>query len=152
MLSCQKFLHKFRSLSGFLGISVLGCQKVMRKVPPRFHQSFTKIAQGSWSPVFWGRSVHELLNGSAEGSTKVPLKFYQDSPSFVASLVFHQGSTKVLPRLPKFRSLSGFLGQVHVKLPKGSVEGSTKVPPKFYQDCPSFVPKASKRPYLRYVP
>ena len=31
----------------FWGGSVLSCQKVLRKVPPRFHQSFTKIAQVS---------------------------------------------------------------------------------------------------------
>ncbi len=51
---------------------------------------------------------------------------------------FHQGSTKVLPRLPTFRTLSGFLGQIRVELLKGSAEGSTMqgstgVPLRFHE-------------------
>ena len=42
-----------------------------------------------------------------------------------------------------FRALCGSLGQIQVELPKGFAEGSskgsTKVPPKFYQNCRNFV-------------
>ena len=38
-----------------------------------------------------------------------------------------------------FRTLCGSLGQIRVELPEGSVEGSTKVPPKLYQGCQRFV-------------
>ena len=39
-----------------------------------------------------------------------------------------KGSAKVPPRLRKFRDVSGLLGQIRLGLPKGSVEGSAKVP------------------------
>ena len=96
------------------GRSVLGCQKVPRKVPPRFR----------------------------EGSAKVPPTFHQASPSFVVSLILWgrsvglpkgsaEGSTKVPPSFSKFRCVSDSLGQIRLGLPKGSAEGSTKVPPTF---------------------
>ena len=128
MLTCKKVLRKappkfypdcrsFVISVGSWGRSVLSCQKVLRKAHhARFYQSFTKIAQGSWSPVFWGRFVHELPKGSAGGSTKVPpivsLAFWGRSVLSCQKVLgrFHQGSTKVLPRLPKFRNISGSSG------------------------------------------
>ena len=67
---------------------MLSCQKVLRKVPPRF-------------------TLRSLSGFSGAAARRL-----------------HQGSTKVLPRLPKFRSLSGSLGPVHVELPKVSAQVS----------------------------
>ena len=75
-----------------------------------------------------------LVKGSAEGSTKGSTKV---PPGF------HQGSTKVLPRLPVSDSLwfsgsgpcwvaKGFCGRFHHAR---FYRGSTKAPPKFYQGC-----------------
>ena len=89
------------------GRSVLGRQKVPRKVPPRFS---TKVQQGCstvppvlqvswclWFSAEWFRGrIHQ-------GCTEVSPGFHQDCASFVVSLVFWGSS----------------LG-----LPKGSVEGS----------------------------
>ena len=113
------------------GRSVLGRQKVPRKVPPRFRQ----------------------------GSTKVSPRFHQVSPSFVVSLVlwgrsvlgcqkvrgrFHQGLAKVPPRFHQVSSL----GQIRLGLPRGLMgcqkvlrfhQGFTEVPPRFHEGCASFV-------------
>ena len=43
---------------------------------------------------------------------------------------FGQGFTKVTVRFFKLRGVSGFLGQVRRRLPKGFVEGFTEVPPR----------------------
>ena len=40
-----------------------------------------------------------------------------------------------------FRTLSGSLGQIRLGLPKGSAEGSTKVPPRFHQSSTKVPPK-----------
>ena len=93
--------------------SVLGCQKVPRKV----HQGSAKVApriskfrgvSGSLGQIRLG-----LAKGSAESSAKVPPRF-------------HRGSTKVSRRLRKFRDHSGFLGaSAHpFRFRKGSAEGS----------------------------
>ena len=114
-------LRKFRGVSGLLGRSVLGCQKVPWKVPPRFHRGSTKVAQVSLS----------LWSSGAD-------------PSWAAKRFrgrFHQGFTEVPPRLRKFRYLSGLLGQIRLGLPKGSVEGSTKVSPRFHQGSSKGAPK-----------
>ena len=105
------------------GRSVLDRQKVPQKVPPRFRQSSSK-----------------------QGSTKVPqvsccLWFCGADPSWTAKRFrrrFHQGfakvpASKVPPRFLKFRAVSGSVGQIRLGPPKGSAEGSTKVPPKFRQ-------------------
>ena len=60
---------------------------------------------------------------------KIPPRFRQGSTIF----------TQVPARLRKFRGVSGLLGQIRSGLPKGSVEGSTKVAPRFHQGCASFV-------------
>ena len=108
----------------------LGLLKRFRR---RFHQGFTKVAQVSW--CLWSSGA---------------------DPSWAAKRLrgrFNQGcnevppcSTKVSLRLRKFRGVSGLLGQIHLGLPKGCVEGSTKVatrfhhvPPRFHQGCASFV-------------
>ena len=114
------------------GRSVLGCQKVPRKVPPRFRQGFTKVpprfskfrgVSGSLGQIRVG-----LPKGSAEGSTKVSPRFHQGStevlevswclwlsgadPCWAAKRFrgrFRQGFTKVPPRFSKFRGVSGSL-------------------------------------------
>ena len=83
------------------GRPVSGCQKVLRKVPPRFRQVW-------W--CLWDRSVL--------GCQKVHLWLPRGSV---------EGFTKVSRRSRKFRdlfNLSGFLGQVLFRFRKGSVEGS----------------------------
>ena len=61
--------------------------------------------------VLWGRSV----GGCQQVPRKVPPRF-------------HQGSAKVPPKFSKFRGVFGSLGQISLGLPKGSPEGSAKVP------------------------
>ena len=101
--------------SGSLEQSVLGCQKVPRKVPPSFQQGSAKVSP-RFHLVLWSRSVL----GCRKVLRKVPPRFHQDSPSLVLSLVLWGGSV---------------LGcqEVHLGVPKGSVEGSTKVSPRFHQ-------------------
>ena len=52
---------------------------------------------------------------------------------------FHQACAKLPPRLRKFRGVPDLPGQIRLGLPKGFVEGSTKVAPSFHQGCASFV-------------
>ena len=103
----------------FRGRSVLGCQKVLWKVPPRLRQASTKVTQVSW--CLWSSGA---------------------DPSCAAKRFcgrFHQGCAKLPPRLRKFRGVSGLPGQIRLGLPKGFVEGSTKVAPSFHQGYASFV-------------
>ena len=125
------------------GRSVLGCQKVPRKVPPRFrgrfrqgstkvlpriHQGSTKRLQVSWCLWFseqdpsWAakRFRARFHQGSAEGSAKVPPRFRQGFTK--VSPRFHQGSTKVPPSFSKFRGVSGSLSKIRLGLPKGSTK------------------------------
>ena len=114
--------NSFRTLYGFLrpilvvslvlwGSSVLGCQKVPRKVPSRFRQGSAKV-----SPRFH------------QGSTKVPPRFskccgvssslgqiHQGSPGFVVSLALWGRSVLGCQKVPR------------------------KVSPRFRQRSPSFV-------------
>ena len=112
------------------GRSVLGCQKVPRKVPPRFHQRSTKIPprfqRGSPSFV-----VSLLLRGRSflgcqkvprkvpprfhQRSTKIPPRFQRGSPSFVVSLLLWGRSVLGCQKVPR------------------------KVPPRFHEGCASFV-------------
>ena len=120
------------------GRSVLGCQKVPRKVPPRFRgrfrqgsakdspsfrQGFTKVPLSFHQPRFSkfravSGSLSQVRLGLPKGSTKFP-------PSFVVSLVAD-------PSLAAQRFILG-CQEVHLGLPKGSAEGSTKVPPRFHR-------------------
>ena len=85
------------------------------KVPARVHQGSTKVLQVSWCLWFSGTD-----------------------PSWAAKRFcgrFHRGFTKVPPRFFKFRGVFGFLGQIRLGLPKGSVEGSPRfhmVPPRLW--------------------
>ena len=83
--------------------------------------------------VLWGRSVSSFVGCGR--FTKLPPRF-------------HRGSTKVSPRLRKFRDLSGLLGQIRFGVPKGSVEGSpitsldlspSSVPQLFFAFSPNSV-------------
>ena len=118
------------------GRSVLGRQKVPRKVPPRFHQCSSSFVVS----LVLGQICLGLLKGSAvhQGSSTGAPRFHQGSWSFVVSLVLwgrsvlgcqkvpskkvlwkvHPGSTNVSPRLRKFRDLSCFLGQIHFGVPR----------------------------------
>ena len=94
------------------GRSVLGSQKVPLKVPPRFCQGSTKVAQVSWCLWSSGQVPLGLPKGSMEGSTKaaprfrqgstkVPARVHQGSSSFVVSLVLIcLGCQKVLWKVP----------------------------------------------------
>ena len=88
------------------GRSVLGRQKVPRKVPPRFStkvqgcSTVPPVLQVSWCLWF---SAERFRGRFHQGCTEVSPGFHQDCASFVVSLVFWGSS----------------LG-----LPKGSVEGS----------------------------
>ena len=98
------------------GRPVLGCQKVPRKVPPRFrgrfrqgftkvsprfHQGSTKLLQISWclwlsgADLSWAAKKFRLglPKSSAEGSPR----FHRGSTKVPSR--FHQGSAKVPPRL-----------------------------------------------------
>ena len=75
------------------GRSVLSCQKVLRKVPPR-------------------------------GSTGVPPRFHQGCPSFVVSPVFWGRCVLSCQKVP---------WKVPPRVPQ------CKAPPKFHQGCPSFI-------------
>ena len=86
---------KFRYLSGLLGQMVLGCQKVPRKVSPRFrqdstnvparvHQGSTKVLQVSWCLWFSGADpswaaarfgLKRLRGRFHQGSAKVSRRF-----------------------------------------------------------------------------
>ena len=110
------------------GRFVLGCQKVPRKVPPRFHQGCSSFMVSG----FLVQISLELPTGSAEGSPKV-------SPRS------HQGFTKVAKRFcRRFRGrchqgctmifqvsscLSMFLSGGSPWAVKGFVEGFAKVNP-----------------------
>ena len=99
--------------------SVLGCQRFRG----RFHHGSAKFHQGSTKFFkfcgFSGSLGHVRLGlprfhqGSAEGSTKVSSRFHQN--------------------LHSVRGVSGFLEQMRLGLPKGCLEVSTKVPPRFRQ-------------------
>ena len=136
------------------GRSVLGRQKVPRKVPPRFHQGSSKDAprfhQSSSSfvvsLVLWGRSVlgcqkvpRKVPPRFQQGSSKVPPRFFKFRGVFGwadlswAAKRFCGRFTMVPPKFFKFRGVAGFLGQIRLGLPKGSAEGSTKVPARFHQ-------------------
>ena len=100
------------------GRSVLGSQKVPRKVPPRFRQGSTKVPprfRQGFTMVprrvagFLGQIRLGLPKGSAEGFTEIP------------------------PRFSKFRGVSASLGQIRLGLPQGSAESSAKVPLRFHQ-------------------
>ena len=116
----------FRTLYGSLGQirlgppegSAEGSAEGSVKVSPRFHQGCASLVV---SLVFWGRSVL----GRQKVLSQVPPRF-------------HRGSTKVSPRLRKFRYLSGLLGQIVLgcqQVPSEKVlwkvrQGFTKVSPR----------------------
>ena len=127
------------------GRSVLGCQKVPRKVPPRFRQGSTNVPPSFSKFRCFSDSLGQirlgLPKGSAEGSTKLLqvslcLWFSGADPSWLPK-GSAEGSTKVPRKVPpsfsKFRCVSGSLQQIRLGLPKGSAEGSTKVPQRFHQ-------------------
>ena len=110
------------------GRSVLGCQKVPRKVPPRFRHTKVPLIFHQTSPrfvvslVLWGSSVL----GCQKVPQKVSPRFHQGSPSFVVFLVLWGrsvlGCQKVLWKVPpRFRQC--FI----------------EVPPKFHEGCASFL-------------
>ena len=117
------------------GRSVLGRQKVLRKVPPRFHQGCASFVI---SLVFWGKSV--LGRQKVPRKDHVPPRFFKfrgvcgslrqiclglsKGSVLKGSVEGSRFHTKVSPRLRKFRDLSGLLGQIRFGLPKGCVEGS----------------------------
>ena len=95
----------------FWGRSVVGCQKVLWKVSPRFRQGCASFVI---SLVLWGRSVL----GCQKVLRKIPPRF-------------HHGSTKVPPRFFKFRGVSGSLGRIRGRFhPPRLHRGFTKVPPR----------------------
>ena len=117
-------------LSMFLwGRSILGCSKVPRKVPPRFHRGSTKVPPR----LRKFRYLSGLLGQIVLGCQKVPRKV----PARV-----HQGSTKVLQvswclwfsradpfwAAKRFR-LKRFCGRF-TKVPPRFHRGSTKVSPR----------------------
>ena len=99
----------------------------------RFHQGSTKEGQGStkvprfsgadpsWASKRFRGRFHQGRPRFHRGSTKVPQSFHQ------AHARFHQGCTKEGKGSTEVPPRNGFLGQIRVRLPKGSVEGSTKV-------------------------
>ncbi len=114
----------FRTLMVLWGRSVLGRQKVPRKVTPRFQQGCTKVPPKFFKfrgvSGFLAQTRLGLPKGSVEGFTEVSRRFHQGSSSFVVSLVFwgrsvlgcqkvlwkvHQGSTW-------FHQDYGFLGHL----------------------------------------
>ncbi len=120
------------------GRSVLGCQKVPRKVPPRFRgrfgqgsakvsprfrQGFTKVppnfskfrgVSGSLGQICLGlpKSSVEGSPRFHRGSTKVPSRFHQGSVKVPPRL--HQGCTKVSPI--RFHSAEWSLVEFHLKI------------------------------------
>ena len=96
------------------GRSVLGRQKVPRKVPPRFQQGCTKVpprffkfrgVSASLEQIRLGLPQGSVLKGSVEGSPR-----------------FHQGFTEVPPRF--HQGCASFAISLVLGVPKGSVEGS----------------------------
>ena len=84
------------------GRSVLGRQKVPRKVPPRFHKV---------PPMLF--KFRGVSDSGADLSRAA--KRFRGPPRF------QQGCTKIPPRFLKFRGVSGSLGQIRLGLPKGSI-------------------------------
>ena len=131
------------------GRSVVGCQKVPQKVPPRLRQVSPRFHQSSQSLVvslvLWGRSV--------VGCQKVPQKvpprlrqvsprFHQSSQSLVVSLVVWGrpvlGCHK-FPRKVPARSRQSFPSSVVSLVLWGrSVVGSTKVSTRSVLGCQRF--------------
>ena len=127
------------------GRSVLGCQKVPRKVPPRFRGRFR---QGSAkdSPRFHQGSTKRL-------QVSWCLWFSEQDPSWAAKRFrgrfhhvpprFRQGFTKVPPRFSKFRGAdpSWAAKRFRARFHQGSAEGSAKVPPRFRQGFTKVSPR-----------
>ena len=100
------------------GRSVLGCQKVPRKVPPRSREGSTNVppsfvVSGSlgWICLGLPKSSVEGSPRFHRGSTKVPSRFHQGSIEVPPR--FHQGSAKVPPR---FHAAEWSLVEFHLKI------------------------------------
>ena len=139
----------------------LGCQKVPRKVPPRFRQGCSKVGPCTKVPPRFHQSP-----------TKVPPRFSKQKvrPRFDHSTRvpsrFHQSPGQVPLQFLEVSWCFWFFEPLRLGLPKGSAEGSTNVPtmprqvhqcptkvsPRCHQGSPSFVIRAGCQKGLRVPP
>ena len=122
------------------GRSILGRQKVPRKVPPRFRQGFVV------SLVLWGRSVFGFHQVPRKVPRKVPPRFHQGSAKVPPR--FHQGFTKVPPRFhqvsPSFVVSPVLWGRSVLGLPRGSSWAAKRFCGRFHQGFIEVPPSFSK--------